>query len=240
MTTSIRRDILPLEDGNQLRYSLYREANDKAGRIPLLICLHPGWDGQIPSPHYGEHFLSAIFIPAFAQTGAVIAAPDCPGGSWNNQKSKAAILELLDNLIDRHRIDQTRVSIVGYSAGGWGAWYLLLDSAEKFSSAIMFATLPVIDPADNLMENFSKSEELILSRLDEWTRVLPPVPITMIHSRADELLPYAKARLAYQALLNDHRQVQFDTVEGVGHFEADGYIGPLRTAVPWLIETWNL
>jgi predicted esterase len=103
----------------------------------------------------------------------------------------------------------------------------------------MFATLPVIDPVDRLLDNFQKCEELISSRLDEWISKLPPVPICWIQSREDELFPYPKTRLAYQALLNDNRQVKFESVDGVGHFEADGYIEPLRNSVPWLIETWK-
>lgn len=239
MSNQIVREILPLSDGDQLKYSLYRETDEKDLPSPLLICLHPGWDGQSPSPHYGEQFLSMIFIPSFADTGATLVAPDCPGDSWNNLKSKTAILELLDHLIEQSDIDQKQVSLVGYSAGGWGAWYMLLDYAERFSSAIMFATLPVIESVDRLEDNFPKCEELIENRLDEWVSKLPSIPIHMIHSTNDELFQYPYAQRAYQALLDDGRQVKLDTIQGVGHFDGGGYVDPLRKTVPWLLETWK-
>lgn len=239
MENPIRREMLSLCDGAQLHYSFYRETDKGGHHPPLLICLHPGWEGDTPSLHYGEQFLSSIFIPAFAKTGAMLAAPDCPAGAWNNPKSKQGLLELLDHLVDQHEIDATKVSLVGYSAGAWGVWYTLLDSAERFASAIVFASLPVMEPSDRIMNNFPKSEELIKSRLDEWIKKFPLIPIYMIHSDEDELFPHAYASLAHQALEKDKRQVRFDTLHGVGHFDGGGYIEPLRKSVPWLIETWE-
>lgn len=239
MPTPITREILPLKDGNHLSYSLYRETDNRGISTPLLICLHPGWAGHIPSPHYGEQFLSSIFIPAFAGTGATVVSPTCPGGAWNNPKSKEAILELLDHLLDRYEINTTQVSLVGYSAGGWGAYYLLLESAERFASAVVFATLPVIEPADRLEDNFPKCEELITGRLEEWVRKLPSIPIYMIHSRNDELFPFANAMLAYQTLMKNERRVKFYAVHGVGHYDAAGYVDALSESVPWLIDTWK-
>ncbi len=190
-------------------------------------------------PHYGEQFLSTIFIPAFAETGATIVSPDCPGGAWNNPQSRLVILELLDHLADRFSIDQTQVSLAGYSAGGWGAWYLLLESAERFKSAIMLAALPVIDPVDRFEENFTKCEEVLATRRDEWLSRLPDLPIYMIHSRDDEVLPYPSARRTHQILVENKRHATLDTLQGVGHFEGERYIGPLQASVPWLIDTWR-
>jgi pimeloyl-ACP methyl ester carboxylesterase len=180
-----------------------------------------------------------LFIPAFAETGATIVSPDCPGGAWNNPRSQLAILELLDHLVDQFGIAQTQVSLVGYSAGGWGAWYLLLESAERFKSAIMLATLPVIDPVDRFEENFPKCEELLATRRDEWLSRLPDLPIYMIHSRDDELLPYTNAQRTHQILVENKRHVTLDTIQDIGHFISEGYIEPLQASVPWLIDTWR-
>jgi pimeloyl-ACP methyl ester carboxylesterase len=239
MSGSLKREILSLSDGDQLKYSLYREADAIDYPSPLLICLHPGWDGLFPSPHYGEQFLSMIFISAFAESGATIVSPDCPSGSWNNPKSKKALLELLDHLMIQSDINPDQVSLVGYSAGGWGVWYTLLDSADRFSSAIVFATLPVIDPVDRLEDNFPKCTELIKNRLDEWIGKLPPFPIYMIHSKNDELFPYTYVHTVYQALFEDERQINLDIIDGVGHFDGSGYIAPLQKTMPWLQDTWK-
>lgn len=239
MTDLIKRHILAIGDNYELRYSLFCGEISSTQASPLLICLHPGWSGEFPPIYYGEQFLSSVFIPAFADTGATIVAPDCPGGAWNNPRSRQAILKLLDHLIDQFEIVQTRVSLIGYSAGGWGVWYLLQENGDKFSSAIMIATLPVIDPVDRFEENLPKCRELLASHLDEWLGKVPSLPIYIIHSLDDELLPYADANRAHQALVGDKRQVTFETVQGAGHFEGESYVEPLHEAVPWLIDTWS-
>ena len=239
MTDLIKRHALVLGDRNTLHYSLYRGGIDSAQGAPLLICLHPGWSGELPPKHYGEHFLSSVFIPAFAEAGATIVSPNCPGGAWNNPVSRQAILDLLDQLIDHGGIDQTRVSLVGYSAGGWGAWYLLQEEAHRFSSAILFATLPVIDPVHRFEDNLPKCEELLANRLDAWLSRVPDLPIYLVHSLDDELLPYTHAKRAHQALVEKDRQATLVTGKGVGHFNGEGYIEPLQKAVPWLIDTWS-
>ena len=239
MTDLVERHALAIGDHSELRYSLFRGEINSSQVSPLLLCLHPGWSGEFPPTDYGRHFLSSLFIPAFADTGATIVAPDCPGGAWNNPRSRHAILKLLDHLIDQFAIDQTRVSLVGYSAGGWGVWYVLQDNADKISSAILFATLPVIDPVDRFEENIPRCREILESHLDAWLRTVPELPIYIIHSLDDELLPYTDAKRAYQALVGDGRQVEFETVQGVGHFEGVGYIEPLHESIPWLINTWN-
>ena len=240
MTQRIERHTLSLGENISLRYALFRGETSVVQASPLLLCLHPGWGGEFPPVYYGEQFLSSVFIPAFSETGATIVSLDCPSGAWNNQVSRQAILKLLDHLKGQHEIDQTRVSLVGYSAGGWGVWYMLQENDDQFSSAILFATLPVIDPVDRFEDNFPKCRELLTSRLEEWLDRVPKIPIYIVHSIEDELLPYADANRAYQALAGVKRQVKFETVQGAGHFEGERYIEPLYASIPWLLDTWKL
>lgn len=239
MANNILRDTLSLNDGERLNYSFSIGSVEKEHPAPLIVCLHPGWEGQRPQLYYGEQFLSGIFMPCFAKSGAVIAAPDCPSGSWNNPTSIKAIFELIEELAKRIEIDQNQVSVVGYSAGGWGTWYMLLDHADRFASAIVFATLPVMDEANQVMDNFPKSEELVTKRLEEWASIFPRIPMYLIHSDGDELFPIHYAKLAYEALKQQERPVNFYEVGGVGHFDGGGYIDALLNTVPWLIDTWE-
>jgi predicted peptidase len=238
MTDLIKRHSLLFGENHELHYSLFQGSSDTTQGSPLLLCLHPGWSGESPPDYYGEHFLSSVFIPAFGETGATIVSPNCPMGAWNNEESRQALVTLLDHLSDHFGIDHNRVSLVGYSTGGWGVWYLLQGENDRFSSAIVFATLPVIDPVDRFEENIPKCEELLANRVDEWLSRIPDLPIYIIHSRDDELLPYIKAQRAYQALKEDNRQARFVTMQGVGHFEGESYIEPLHASIPWLIDTW--
>jgi predicted esterase len=239
MTDLIRRLTLPLGDSSKLHYALFQRSTDTIQSSPLLICLHPGWGGEFPPDDYGEHFLSSVFIPAFGETGATMVSPTCPSGAWNNQESRQAILELLDHSVNHYRVDRARVSLVGYSAGGWGVWYFLRGEDNRFSSVILFATLPVIDPVDRFEDNIPKCEELLANRVDEWLSKIPDLPMYIVHSRDDELLPYVKAQRAYQALKRANRQAKLEIIESVGHFDGESYVEPLHALTPWLIDTWG-
>ena len=186
MNAPVERARLPLADGNELRYALTYPADDVQGSKPLLICLHPGWQGKNPPEGYGGGFLASIFLPAFAKTGAYIVAPDCPAGAWNHPTSRDALQALVVNLIERYPIDQARISFVGYSAGAWGIWYLLQEPEPVCTSAILFASLPIIEAAEGVEANYHQSLELVEHRVDEWRETLADRPLYLIHSRADD------------------------------------------------------
>lgn len=240
MTYSIERHTLTLSDGFELLYSIFRGANESAQASPLLICLHPGWSGELPSKHYGEQFLSSMFMPAFSKTPATLLAPDCPARAWNNPGALDAIIELLDHIQKSFAFDSKKVSLVGYSAGGWGAWYFLQRFPDIFSSAIMLETFPVVEPATELMDNFLRIDELLSSRLDELVQKTPQIPIYIIHSQDDEVMPNAKVMQLYQVLSENNPHLELDLIKGVGHYDGEGYIAALSQAALWLKETWGI
>jgi pimeloyl-ACP methyl ester carboxylesterase len=239
MSNSIIRDTLSLSTGHVLRYSLFHEATQTAHPTPLLICLHPGWSDDVPPAYFGEEFLSSLFLPAFSDIGARIVAPDCPGGAWNNPRSLLAILALIDHLKNQFAIDTRQVSLVGYSAGGRSAWYFMQESPNSFASAIMLATMPVIDPADNVQQNILNTKELLSHRLAELALRIPELPIYIIHSQNDEVFPHAQAMLVYQAISKVRKKVEYHPIKGSSHHDSDSYVPALRGAAPWLINSWK-
>jgi acetyl esterase/lipase len=239
MPSLVERRVFAADDRGQLRYAVFDPSGARAGPDPLLICLHPGWLGKTPPANYGSEALTSIFLPAFGATGAILACPDCPTGAWNNETSRQAVLGLIDNLVATFGADPERVSLVGYSAGGWGVWYLLRQASRRFASAIILAAPPVMDPVDTFEGNFSKTGELLAGRLDEWLDGIPDIPIAIVHSQADELLSWEQSRAASNALLQAGRRIEFHLIQGVGHFDGPGYIPMLSGLSAWLVNTWK-
>jgi predicted peptidase len=62
----------------------------------------------------------------------------------------------------------------------------------------------------------------------------PAIPVCAIHSRADRVSPYQPTadRIAQLG------KARLITVEGVSHFQVDGFVEPLRSAIPWIREVW--
>lgn len=238
MPTRIERAVLPVSDRVQLRYATSRGSAAPSGAAPLLVCLHPGWNGETPPAFFGSEFLTALFLPAFGTTGAIVAGPDCPSGAWNNETSRTAVLALIDHLVTTAAADPRRISLAGYSAGGWGVWYLLRHDADRFASAVILAAPPVIDPVEAFIDNVPKTAEALSGRLDEWINGIPDIPITIIHSQDDELLRWEESRAASEALAQAGRRVELRLIQGVGHFESPGYVPALAASSDWLVQTW--
>lgn len=60
----------------------------------------------------------------------VVIAPQTPGNGWNSDK----LIELLDHVQEKYRVDTCRTYLTGMSMGGYGAWYLAGDYPERFAA----------------------------------------------------------------------------------------------------------
>ena len=62
----------------------------------------------------------------------IIVSPQCPNGEiWSND----VLLNLLDDVMARHRVDPSRIYLTGLSMGGYGTWSLVSEHPEKFAAA---------------------------------------------------------------------------------------------------------
>ncbi|MCX7712478.1 MAG: alpha/beta hydrolase-fold protein [Chthoniobacterales bacterium] len=99
-------------------------------RYPLLLYLH----GSGFSTTSAEKEFFTAFSDALDYFPGIVVYPRS-AGSW----SAPAVLELLDLLISKYPIDAERVSIVGFSMGGIGAWEVLLTAPSRFACAAIIA-----------------------------------------------------------------------------------------------------
>lgn len=61
----------------------------------------------------------------------ILVSPQCPDGeSWSTE----VLASLLDEIIEKYRVDTNRVYLTGLSMGGYGAWKLGLTYPERFAA----------------------------------------------------------------------------------------------------------
>jgi predicted peptidase len=197
-----------------LRYTLVVPAGyaDDAP-TPLIVALH--YAGP-PFPYKGGALIDGLVHPALGHLGAIIAAPDCPTADWANTESEGAVMALVDHLVHSYSIDPARTLLTGYSIGGIGTWYIAGRHQAQFAAALPISARPPHD---------------VLKR--EWS-----IPLYVIHSRDDELFPLSETEAIVRALRDAGSAVEFAIVEDVTHFETHRFVGPLRSAVPWLQRLW--
>jgi dipeptidyl aminopeptidase/acylaminoacyl peptidase len=65
------------------------------------------------------------------------------------------------------------------------------------------------------------------------------VPTFIIHSRDDQVVPFAQAEQRAALLERLGRDVKFEPLERVGHFDMGGYVPALARAGAWVAERWK-
>ena len=178
---------------------------------PLVLALHPG-GGSVGGP-----FLHQIVEPALRDWGAIIVAPDSPNRRWSVPSAEESVLFLLDDILARHAIDRERILVTGFSMGGAGTWFMATHHPERFSGAIPIASAPRDNPLAQL----------------------GTMPVHVIHSRDDQLVPIEPARDAARSLAERGHPAEFTELSGVGHYTMGGYVNALRQAGTWMRTQWD-
>lgn len=199
----------------RVRYAIsIPDGYDPAKPVPLVLVLHPGGERI---PYYGAEFTKRIAEPGLRQLRAIMIAPDCPSGAWSDPPSDKAVMTLVNGALAEYSIDRKRVLVVGYSMGGRGTWFMAAQHQDLFTAAIPMAASVRDIPIDRLGRQ----------------------PTYVIHSRADEVVPFDPADRNTRELRRLGRDVQFEALDDFTHFDMVGYVDALRRAGRWVAGRWK-
>lgn len=183
--------------------------------VPLVLALHYG--GEV-TPFYGGDYLNLLVGPALQELGAIMIAPDASGsGGWTNTQTESNVIQLLDAVEANYNIDPKKRLVTGFSMGGRGTWYMASRHQDRFTAAIPMAARP-----DSTMLDV------------DWR-----IPLLVIHSLLDEVVPFAPVQELVLAMKEKEIQVEMIIVQALTHFQMEGFVGPLEAAGTWLQEQWS-
>jgi predicted peptidase len=183
--------------GTVVPYLLYLPA-ERAPRAkaPTMLFLHGRGESRGPLS-----IVAKWGPPRMAARGDdlpyIIVSPQCPAETrWTAPEQQAAVIELLDHIVEKFSGDPARLYLTGLSMGGYGTWKLAALHAEKFAAAA-----PVCgggDPAD-------------AAKLKE-------IPLWVWHGTEDDPVPYSKSVEMVEAIEKaGGDKVRFTTLKHVGH-----------------------
>jgi predicted peptidase len=215
------RDVLPPgvyeqtirhDDGTILRFTLsIPKGYSDQTPSPLIVALHYG--GEV-TPFYGRGMIDVLVGPALKDRDAIIVAPDSIARGWTNPKNETAVMEIMDIIIENYNVDTSRTLLTGFSMGGKGTWYLAGRNQDRFSAAIPIAGSPTTDV--------------------DWK-----IPLYVIHSRQDRVVPLGPTQQYVDGLKSKESDVTLVVIDGVSHYETPRFAKPLRAAVPWIKKVWK-
>ena len=126
-------------------------------------------------------------------------------------------MALVEKIRIDYKVDRRRILVSGFSLGGRGTWFMASRHADVFTAAIAMAASSGDEPLDTLAT----------------------IPTYVIHSRDDQVVPFAPAERTARALEKLGRSIRFEALENVGHYEMGGYIESLRRAARWVADRWK-
>lgn len=167
-------------------------------------------------------------------------APDAPERSWTHPRSERALLALVEHLRQNHSVDGERMVVSGFSLGAIGTWFLAARHPELWSAAIPIAGPPVLSSVADAQSGLAAARELLDAKEIEWPDAVIEMPIMVIHSRSDELVPFGLIDRAMRSLSAAGGRVKFKKISDLGHFHTARYADYLEQAVRWLQrEAWG-
>lgn len=180
----------------KLHYYLYfPEAyeNEKDTDFPLLLFLHGGGESG--------NSLSALktngppkLIAEGRQFPFIILAPQNPHQKkwWNTR----AVMQLLDTVIAKNRVDRKRIYLTGLSRGGGAAWELAVQYPDRFAALAVVCGMAPIPYAGWIDKDLA---------------------IWVFHGTKDESIAFSESEGMVKKLRELGHKVIFTAYKGVGH-----------------------
>ena len=189
---------------------------------PLAVVIHGGyWKANYNLIHTG-HMSRALTEQGVATWNVEYRSVGDPGGGWPGTGSDVArAVELVAEL----PVDQTRVVLVGHSAGGQLALW-----AAKRAQLPVVALAPVSDVRESAARTGPDGAPARFMAAEHFAEGSPlellPLGVQqiVIHGTEDDGVPYAMSERYVEAAGGEAELV---TLEGTGHFEPIDPLAPV-------------
>ncbi len=210
------------DPGQQKAYDLDRTIRVK---MKYLLYLPKDYDAQLSSPlllflhgagERGDN-LDAVKIhgpPKLIEVGQalpfIVVSPQCPKDkSWEPFELSA----LLDEIVEKYKVDQDRIYVTGLSMGGFGTWSLAAASPYRLA-----AIVPICGGGD-----------------PQSARRIAHLPVWVFHGAKDSTVPLERSEKMVEALKKSGGNVRFTVYPNAGHDSwTEAYANP--QLYEWLLQ----
>jgi predicted peptidase len=174
-----------LNRSGELKYLLYLPTDYKESegkRWPLMLFLHGAGERGSDVQRVAIHGPLSL-VKQGTNFPFIIVAPQCPSGQiWENEP----LLQLVESVEKKYRVDSKRIYLTGLSMGGYGTWKLGLAHPDKFA-----AIAPICGGCNMI--------EVILGPRDK-ADAFKSLPIWAFHGAKDDVVPLSESERVVEGL----------------------------------------
>lgn len=161
-------------------------------RWPLVVFLHGAGERGDDLAKVGVHGPPKR-VAEGESFPLIVVAPQCPADEWWTDQP---VLELIDDLEERYRVDASRIYLTGLSMGGYGTWHFAAAAPHRFA-----AVAPICGGG-----------------VPYQMRRIPHLPVWAFHGDEDRAVPLEESVRLVEALKrHGNEQARLTVYEGVGH-----------------------
>lgn len=99
---------------------------------PLILFLHGAGERGNDLDKVKVHGPSKI-VEKKKDFPFIVVSPQCPEGDWWPKRNEV-LINLLDEIVSRYKVDTERIYLTGLSMGGYGTWSLVCEYPERFAA----------------------------------------------------------------------------------------------------------
>ena len=165
-------------------------------RWPLILFLHGAGQRGSDVEKIKVHGPPMLIAKEGRKYPFIIVSPQCPEDDWWSSARQINILNaLLDEIVERYRIDKDRIYLTGMSMGGFGTWRLAIEYPDRFA-----AIAPVC----------GRGETVRVARIAR-------IPVWVFHGAKDNTVPISDSEAMVEALKKAGGDVKFTIYPEAGH-----------------------
>lgn len=208
-------------DSGSFDYQIYLPPEiEKASNLPVIVFLHGirerGSGGFVPA----EGTVGQLLKQYLKQVPAIVLLPQCRP---NKYRSDAAmdkmVTQTLEQTVKEFNADSKRLSLVGVSMGGYGAWHFAAQYHEKFAALVSICGGSPLVTGD---------------RFTPIARKIGKTPVWLFHGAEDRIVPVSESRVLVKALEASGGNVKYNEYADVGHNVWMNALGE-KTLLPWIL-----
>lgn len=140
-------------------YAIIKPDNyDENNKYPMIVYLHGGGGSSNPQ---SQGLIEGMLNSDLKGFNGIVLCPLKDDAYWSNENTANKVIQMTQYAIDKYNIDDSQVTLVGFSLGGLGALYLEKQCEEQGKD--LFSKMAIISPSEIDKSSYTRLNSISMS-----------------------------------------------------------------------------